>query len=266
MVFKLIASDLDGTLLNKACQITERTKNAIRQAQARGVIFTLATGRMYRSARPFAQELEIDVPLITYEGALVKTSQTKKVLYYRPLAAALAKEIVAIGEENDLNINVYINDELYVSRVTEEIRKYCRVVQVPYIQVEDWSLVLEREPTKVLFMGEGEKLDQLWGKTREYFGDQVYITKSGLSFLEFTHPQATKGHGLKFLAREFGIKKEEIMAFGDNFNDLELLRAAGLGVAMANAREELKQVADYVTGSNEEDGVAEAIEKFVLVD
>ncbi|HHT62691.1 MAG: Cof-type HAD-IIB family hydrolase [Bacillota bacterium] len=264
MTIKLIASDLDGTLLNERCMISQRTKEAIRRLKEKGIIFTFATGRMYRSALHFALELEMDVPLITYEGALVKTSATKQVIYHRPLPGELAKKVVDIGEENRLNINVYLDDELYVHRVTEEIRDYCRVVQVPYNHVENWSSLLDRDPTKVLFMGEAEKLDYLWVQLKEEFGDQVYITKSSPHFLEFTHPRATKGYGIKVLAQEFGIKKEEIMAFGDNLNDLELLKAAGFGVAMGNAREELKQVADYVTGYNYEDGVAAAIEKFVL--
>ncbi|MGI6685733.1 MAG: Cof-type HAD-IIB family hydrolase [Bacillota bacterium] len=266
MSFKLIASDLDGTLLNEHSQISPRTREAIYRAKDKGIIFTLATGRMYRSALPFASELEIDVPLITYEGALVKTSQTKEVLYHRPLPAELAKEIVVIGEENNLNINVYLDDKLYTHRETPEIQDYSRLVQVPYIKVENWASVLKEDPTKVIFMGEGDKLDDLWAQTKERFGKRVYITKSSPHFLEFTHPQATKGEGIKFLAERLGIKKEEILAFGDNFNDIELLRNAGLGVAMGNAREELKKVADYVTDCNYEDGVAKAIEKFVLAD
>lgn len=264
MTFKLIASDLDGTLLNDKCLISQRTKEVVHRARAKGVIFTLATGRMYRSALPFALELEIDVPLITYQGALVKTSMTKEVLYHRPLPVELAKEIITIGEKGKFNINVYLDDELYIHQETAAIRDYCRVARVPYKVVENLSFFLERDPTKVLFIGEEEQLVSLWGELHKKFGNEVYITKSSPHFLEFTHPQATKGHGIRTIAQGLGIKKEEIMAFGDNFNDLELLRSAGFAVAMGNAREELKQEADFIAESNNEDGVAAAIEKFVL--
>ncbi|MEL7565982.1 MAG: Cof-type HAD-IIB family hydrolase [Dehalobacterium sp.] len=265
MTVKLIASDLDGTLLNDKCLISDRTKEAVRRARAKGVVFTLATGRMYRSALSFALELGIDVPLITYQGALVKTSMTKEVLYHRPLPVKLAKEIISIGEKEQYNINVYLDDELYIHRETEAIRDYCRVARVPFTVVENLSLFLDREPTKVLFIGEEEEqLVGLWGELNKRYGNEVYITKSSAHFLEFTHPQATKGHGISTVAQGLGIRKEEIMAFGDSFNDMELLRSAGFAVAMGNARDELKREADFITGTNNEDGVASAIEKFVL--
>lgn len=264
MAYKLIASDLDGTLLNNDSLISRRTREAIKDAQARGVIFTLATGRMYRSAIPFALELDLDTPLITYEGALVKTAKSKEVIYHRPLHVELAQEIISFGSRQNINMNVYLDDELFTHRETKEIREYSRVIQVPYTQVNNWQATLKEDPNKVLYMGEPELLDYLWEETKERFGKEVYITKSGPYFLEFTHLEATKGNGVRALAESLGIKKEEIMAFGDNFNDIELLKAAGMAVAMENGREELKKIATYVTGENHEDGVAQAIEKFVL--
>lgn len=264
MTIKLIASDLDGTLLNNQREISSRTKEAILRAREMGVVFTLATGRMYRSALPFALELGIDVPLITYQGALVKTSMSKEVIYHRPLPVELAKEIISIGEKEKYNINVYLNDEIYIHRETETIKDYCRAVKVPYTVVDDLSLFLDQDPTKVLFIGEEEPLVNLWGILNKKFENQAYITKSSPHFLEFTHPKANKGEGIFAIAQGLGIKKEEIMAFGDNFNDIELLGAAGIAVAMGNAREELKEKADYITGTNDQDGVAEGIEKFVL--
>jgi Cof subfamily protein (haloacid dehalogenase superfamily) len=264
MTIKLIASDLDGTLLNENCRISKRTKEAIKCAEKKGVLFTFATGRMYRSALPFAEELGLDLPLITYEGALVKTSRTKEVISHRPLDMDLAKEVITIGDKRNFSINVYVDDEIYVHRETEAVRDYCRVVRVPYTKVDHLQSFLEKSPTKVLYIGAEEELVRLWGELEEEFGDQVYITKSTPHFLEFTHPQATKGDGIQVLSQMLNIKKEEIMAFGDNFNDLPLLGSAGLAVAMENGREELKKEADYVTASNREDGVAQAIEKFVL--
>ncbi|ATW25911.1 Cof-type HAD-IIB family hydrolase [Candidatus Formimonas warabiya] len=264
MNYKLIAVDLDDTLLDDRCRISPRSKDVIQQAQAKGVQVTLATGRMYRSALPFALDLHIDVPLITYQGSLVKTSVTKEILYHRTVPAELAKEVVALGEREDLSINVYLDDDLYVHKITSEVRTYCRLARVPYQEVGNLSSILDRDPTKLLFIGAAEKLDHLWIKVKKIFGDRLYITKSKPQYLEFTHPQGTKGHGLSAVARHLGVQKEEIIAFGDSFNDLELFRNAGFAVAMANARDEIKKEAHYVTGSNNEEGVARAIEKFVL--
>ncbi|MCR6545360.1 Cof-type HAD-IIB family hydrolase [Dehalobacterium formicoaceticum] len=264
MTIKLIASDLDGTLLDEHGGISERTKEAIRRAEKKGVLFTFATGRMYRSALPFAQELNLDLPLITYEGALIKTSHTQEVIRHRPLPVDLAKEIITIGDQEHLSVNVYVDDEIYVHRETEAVQDYSRMVRVPYTKVDHLQSFLEQPPTKVIYIGEEERLLRLWGELKEQFGDQAYITKSTPHFLEFTHPQATKGNGIQVLSQILNIKQEEIMAFGDNFNDLSLLSSAGLAVAMENGREELKKEADFVTSSNREDGVAQAIEQFVL--
>lgn len=265
MDFKLIAIDLDDTLLNDHCLITPRTKNTIKKAKEKGVHVTLATGRMYRSALPFALDLEIEVPLITYQGALVKTSVTKEVLHHRPVPVELAKKVIQIGEEENLSINIYLDDDLYVHKITEGVKAYCQLAQVPYTEVDNLRMILDKDPTKVLFIGEEKKLDNLWSHVKKIFGKDLYITKSKPNYLEFTHPQATKGDGLIAVAKHLQVKKEEVIAFGDSFNDLELFNHAGFSVAMMNAREEVKKEADYVTLSNNEDGVAEAIEKFLLI-
>jgi len=262
--YRLIATDLDDTLLNNEEAVTPRTREVIRQAQMMGVQVTLATGRMYRSARPYALDLGIDLPLITYQGALVKTSGSGEVLSHHTVPLELAREVIDDGVRCGLTVNLYVDDQLYVSQLTEEARRYARKVRVAAEVVGDLRHFLQAEPTKLLFIGGEEELDLLWRQEEEKFGQQLFITKSKPHFLEFTHPQATKGWGLAIVAQRLGIRREEIIAFGDSFNDLDLLRGAGFGVAMGNARPELKAAADYVTDTNEADGVAAAIEKFVL--
>ncbi|MDD2496953.1 MAG: Cof-type HAD-IIB family hydrolase [Desulfitobacteriaceae bacterium] len=262
--FKLIASDLDDTLLDSRGIISPRTKAAIKKAREKGVYVTLATGRMYRSAVCFAEELEIDVPLITYQGALVKTSTTREVMYHRPVPLELARQVIAHGEEKGLTVNLYVEDSLFVKELTPEAARYARVARVPIEAVGDLQKFLDQEPTKVLLIGNEKILEPFWTEEKEKFGESLYITKSKPYFLEYTHPQATKEEGLMAVARHLGVAREEIIAFGDNYNDIDLLRYAGFGVAMSNAPEQVKKEADYVTGSNIDEGVAEAIEKFVL--
>jgi len=262
--YRLIATDLDDTLLNNEEAVTPRTREAVRQAQAMGVQVTLATGRMYRSALPFAREMGIDLPLITYQGALVKTSGSGEVLTHHTVPLELAREVIADGVRCGLTVNLYVDDRLYVSQLTPAARRYAQKVRVEAEVVGDLQRFLRVEPTKLLFIGGEEELDLLWQQEQGKFGQQLFITKSKPHFLEFTHPQATKGWGLATVAEHLGIRREEIIAFGDSFNDLALLRGAGFAVAMGNARPELKEVADYVTDTNEADGVAAAIEKFIL--
>lgn len=265
MKIRLIATDLDDTLLDHQCCISPRAREAFRRAQEKDIYVTIATGRMYRSALPFALELGIDVPLITYQGALVKTSVTQEVLYHRPVPGNLAGEVIRAGEKEGLTVNLYVNDRLYVNNDTPAARAYAGMARVPMTPVKDLlSFLNHDDPTKILMIGDEKKLDDLWIQMEEKFGDTLYITKSKPQFLEFTHPQATKGQGLMAVADLLGIKKEEILALGDSYNDLELFRHAGFAVAMDNARDDIKREADYVTCSNNDDGVAEAIEKLVL--
>ena len=264
MKYRLIATDLDDTLLDENCRISPRTKEALRLAQAQGAYVTIATGRMYQSALVYAEELGLDLPLITYQGALVKTSVSKEVIYHRTIPLDLAHQVIEHGMANHLTVNLYLHDQLYVSQLTTAAQHYSHVVRVRAQAVGDLQRFMEEEPTKLLFIGEEKAMDLLWQQEKQIFGDRLYITKSKPKFLEFTHPQATKGYGLATVAEHLGVAKSEIIAFGDSYNDLDLLRGAGLAVAMGNARDELKKEADYITASNVEDGVAAAIEKFVL--
>lgn len=264
MKYKLVAVDLDDTLLSPDLKITERVKKATAAARASGVHFTISTGRMFCSAVPFARELDIDIPLITYQGALVKNSLSGEVLLYRPLPLACAREIIARVHRLGYHLNGYLDDRLLVERDTPEGRRYAAFSGVEAEVVGDFLEFFDRDPIKVLAISEEPLLDRLSSELGPLYKGKVHIAKSKPHFLEFSHPRATKGDALEFLARRFGIKREEIIAVGDSYNDLEMLEYAGLGVAVANAREEVKKKAGYVTEASYSDGVVEVLEKFVL--
>lgn len=261
---KLIAVDLDDTLLTGELKVSPRVKAVLRQARVKGVQVTLATGRMYASALPYAEELGIDVPLITYQGALVKSSRSGEVIIYRPLPLVHAREIIGRVRQLGYHINAYVDDRLIVERMSDEGLAYARLSKVELQRVPDLVAFLAQDPTKLVIIAEEEQLDALQGEMTDRYGDRVHVTKSKPQFLEFSHPLATKGRALADLAARLGIKREEVMAIGDSYNDLEMIAFAGIGVVMGNAREEIKARADYITSSNDEDGVAEAVEKFVL--
>ena len=264
---KLVAVDLDDTLLSRDLQITGRVKEAVSAVRAAGVHFTISTGRMYLSAAKFARELGLDIPLITYQGALVKNAYSGQVFVYRPLPLVYAREIITRVHQLGDHLNGYLGDErLLVERDTPEGRRYAAFVNMKVEVVGDFLNYFDRDPVKLLAIAEEPQLDRLSKELLPLYAGKVHISKSKPHFLEFSHPRATKGDALAYLAGLFGIKREEIMAVGDSYNDLEMLEYAGLGVVVANAREEIKKRADYVTSASHGDGVVEALEKFVLGD
>lgn len=262
--YKLIAADLDDTFLDDNLEISSRNREAFRLAREKGLTVTIATGRMFRSALPIARSLGIDGPIITYQGALVKNVSDGEILTHRPVPLKDAKRVLAEGYKAGIHMNVYINDSLYVDKITEESQGYAEQSGVDPIPVGNLIEFLAEEPTKILYIAKPDLLDRLQRELTDQFGESLYITKSKPYYLEFMHPHATKMHALQQLAHKLGILPEEIIAFGDSYNDIEMIEYAGLGVAMANAPEEIKVKAKMVTTSNNDDGVARVIEEFVL--
>ena len=262
--YRMLAIDLDDTLLNDKLQISQRNKEYIRRAKEAGVHVTLATGRMYCSALPYAQELNINLPLITYQGALVKEAGSGEVLLHRPVPLELAREAMAWVKKLGYHINLYMDDKLYVEKMTPEAETYMRISGITAHPVGDLVAFMQEAPTKVLFVGEVRELDQLELAMRQHFASSLHICKSKPHFLEISHPEATKGHALDTLARRSGLTAEQVIAIGDAPNDLEMIEYAGLGAVMGNASPEVKEKANYVASSNEEDGVAQVIAKFIF--
>ncbi|MEW6663012.1 MAG: Cof-type HAD-IIB family hydrolase [Bacillota bacterium] len=260
---RLVALDLDGTVLREDLQVSERTKEVVRAVRRQGVSVAICTGRMFATALPYAQELGLDLPLITYQGALVK-SLNGEVLYRREVPLELARQVVLEARANGFAANMYMDDLLHVEYLTPQGEKYIKKLGIPFRKVDDLLSLLGKNPTKLLVLNEEEKIDafaQLW---REKYGDSLYVTKSLTTYLEFLHPEATKGRGLAALADYLGIPREQVMAVGDSWNDLEMFKYAGLSVAMGNGPADVRAMADYVTKSNDDDGVALAMERFIL--
>ena len=260
---KLIAIDLDETLLRTDLTISKRAKSAIFSACRKGISVTLATGRMFAAALPFAQELKLNLPLITYQGALVKYADGRLV-YHKPLSQQIARELVGFILPYGYHLNVYMNDELYMDKDSPEGRRYITTSKVPVHLEENLVDNITVDPSKLLIIAEEERLDALASDVRNAFGDIVNITKSSRYFLEIGHPEATKGLALSSLADSLGISADEVMAIGDSWNDLDMIAYAGFSVAMENAVPEIKKIARYVTRKNDDDGVAEAIERWAL--
>ncbi|MEF2967041.1 Cof-type HAD-IIB family hydrolase [Paenibacillus sp. M1] len=263
-MYKLVAIDIDDTLINDDKEVTPATQKALEQAVAKGAVVTLATGRAYASAQAVARQTGLNVPIITYQGALVKNLLDEQVLYERYVPKDAARKLFEYCIEHNLHLQTYIDDKLYAREENQKIIDYTILNKTKYYIEPDFSKLVEQPTPKMLIIDEPDYLDEIAPVLRELLGEGVHITKSKPHFLEIMHHEGTKGHALKFLAAHFGCDLSETIAIGDSWNDHEMLEAAGLGVAMGNAIPALKEIADYVTVSNNEDGVKQVIDKFVL--
>lgn len=266
MSIRLVAMDMDDTILRDDWTISERVVKAVQQAQKQGVHVTFATGRMPASTRPYVEQLGLDVPLITYNGAMIQEVLSGEVLYRSVIPVETARDIVHWLLPQDIHFHIYIKDQVFVEKMNDWSRGYARATGVPVEETNLTELLAKEQEgiEKILLFGEPEGLEDWAQKIRLKYEGKVRSTKSKPHFLELIHPSVSKGVALAALAKRLGVKQEDVMAVGDSLNDIEMIRYAGLGVAMGNARREVKEIADVVTASNQEDGVAQAIEKYVL--
>ena len=269
---QLLAVDIDGTIAGESNDIRERVKQAIFAAQAQGIKVVVATGRMYRSALRFHQTLGSSLPLICYQGAWIQDPATGKILSHLPVAKEKTIALLDYFEQpalrSLLSVHFYINDQLYVREITGATQIYAERSEIQPIAVGDLRSVLDTEPTKILALcDDPEAIANLLSNLRQiYTPAELYLTTSVATFFEAANPLVSKGAALRYLAEEvLGLQSANVMAIGDNFNDLEMLSYAGIGIAMGNAPDQVKAIAQWVAPTVEEDGVAAAIEKFVLL-
>lgn len=269
MTIRLLALDLDGTLFGDDLVIVDRLRSAIKAAQDKGVVVTIATGRMFRSARQVARDLDIAEPLICYQGALIQHSATGDVLYHKTVPLEISKEIIRETTERGLHLNVYLNDDLYVDQVTPEARYYSQInMDLPITEVGDLGEWLDKqggaEPTKLVIVTNPDTTDATLELFSKMFGDRLQVTKSHPRFTEFTNKECSKGRAMEYLAGKYGITRDEVMAIGDGLNDEDMIAWAGYGVAMGTSPQSVRDAARVVTGSLSEVGAAQVIERYIL--
>ncbi len=223
----------------------------------------LATGRMFRSALPYARAAGIEAPLVCYQGAAVVDPLTGEWLLHEPIPLELAREAIGAVEEEGFGLNCYVDDELYVAELTEHARAYADFQSLPITEVGPLLAWLERPPTKLVVVEDPAKLDALRPGLVERFAERLFIAKSLPYFLELASPRISKGSGLAFVADHLGFRASETVAFGDGENDLELLVWAGYAVCVENGHELLKARADLICPGPREEGVAQVLEAFL---
>ena len=258
------ATDIDGTILTWSFEFSPKVKQCIKALNESGIKVVLVTGRMHCATTNIAKELGLTTPIVSYQGGLIK-DETGRTLYQKDLPKDYAIKVIDWARKNNIHLNLYLDDKLYVEQDNEIVKEYTdgrfidyKVCSFDSLKIENVNKLLAidlKNPDKVT--GWVEELSERY--------PELYIVKSTPYFCEVGNKEAKKSTGVEFLANMWGIKKEEILAIGDQNNDIELLKAGGIKVAMGNASEELKEYADYITDTVENDGFAKAIEKFVTL-
>lgn len=269
MNYKLIALDLDGTLKNTKNKITSKTKEALIKAQKNGVKIVLASGRPTPGLRHEAKELELDKfggYLLSFNGAHVSDYKTKETIYEQTLTIEEAKKAYDRAKEYNLACMTYENN-IVVTEDDEDdyVKVEGNINDIAIVKVENWKKNLKNPIHKVLLTGKPEFVASIIDEFKEPFGDSLSIYRSAPFFIEIMAEGIDKAASLDRLAKSLGIKQEEVMAFGDGYNDLSMIEYAGMGVAMNNAVDGVKARANYITLSNDEDGIAYALDKFLEV-
>jgi Cof subfamily protein (haloacid dehalogenase superfamily) len=223
----------------------------------------VVTGRMFRSVLPFVREAGIDDPVICYQGALVADPVTREFLRHVPIPRERALEAIDAVVHAGFHINAYVDDELYVAAATPEAHAYADLNRIDMHVVGDLRVWLKDDPTKLVAVGDPTALDELEAELKPRFAGRLFVSKSLPHFLEFAHPDVSKGSGLQFVADLLGFTPAETVACGDGENDRELLDWAGFGVAVANAHPEILARADLVVPSVNEEGVATLLEAYL---
>lgn len=272
-MIKLIAIDLDGTLLNKDKRISQENKVALKMAMEKGVKVVVCSGRIFSGARVFAMDVGANGPMIACNGAIIKDLQTEEVIYSSTMVHEDCIQLIDLCHQENVYFHVYVGETMFTEKLgfsslfywqrnqelPEEDRIDIRVVKDLKEELQTGSIPAFKF---VLVSDDPEQLQRIRALIGEIKG--VQVTSSFRDNLEIINAGVGKGHALKLLAERLGIKQEEVMAIGDNENDESMLQYAGLSVAMENAEDYIKDMADFITLSNEEHGVAYAVKKFVL--
>jgi len=267
-MYKLVALDMDGTLLREDKTISDRTKKAIKDARDIGTTVVLATGRPIEGVKKVLEELDMLTDkdyVLSYNGALVQKTSDKKVISKVALTGKDAHYLYELSKKLGVNMHAFSEK---LGLVTPKMSKYTEIeanINGINASVIDMNTIHEDDVIiKIMMIDEPEILGAAFDNLPKEVFEKYTVVRSTPYFLEFLNKDANKGVGVELLAKHLGIKQDEIITMGDAGNDIHMIEYAGLGIAMGNAFDEIKEIANYITDTNENDGVAKAIEKFVL--
>ncbi|MFY9497517.1 MAG: Cof-type HAD-IIB family hydrolase [Tepidanaerobacteraceae bacterium] len=267
--YKLIVLDLDGTLLDSNKEITDKDRKAIDLLKNMGILVTIATGRHPSNSSKYVYELGITIPIIACNGALIRDVRNGTTLRMKEVDSDVALKVINYCKQKQLDFLVYTSDAIYYSDNSERIKaiqayndSVSQELRVPLYRMK--SLDISQQSIIKILVRSNEY--QVFEKLEEHVkkDGRLTIVKSESDLIDIMTKGVSKGDGLEFLAKHLDIDLRYTVAFGDNHNDMSMLEVAGLSIAMGNAEEELKEIADYITVSNDESGVSHAVYKYIL--
>lgn len=262
---RLLALDLDGTLIGRDLVISPRVRASVARMQSCGVAGCIVTGRMYGAAVPFARQLGFTAPLVCYQGATIIDPQTDTVLRERPLPVQTVADIIDLAERDGVHLQLYRNDEYYCETANRFSALYASLAGIEPVIVDSLREAFAFSPaTKAVIICDPPDAALYVERITSTLGSRAYVTRSYPEFVEVLNPAVDKGEALRYVAHHLDVAMGDVIAIGDSWNDAPLLQAAGFGVAMGSAPPELRAVSQAVVADVAGDGVAEAIDRYVL--
>ena len=258
-MIKLVATDIDGTILIPEGEFRRPVVDCIKKLSNAGIKVVLVTGRMNSAAKLIAKDVGLHTPVISYQGGLIM--QDDKILYEKCLSESQCERILDWAKQEKIHINLYNEDCLYSEKDCYEVQRYCKNLHTVF-KVKEFDKIKKTRINKLLAIDyeNPQRINKYEKELQRVFPD-INIVKSTPYFLEFSNLEATKAHAVSFLQNYWNIKKEETLSIGDQNNDITLLKAGGIKIAMGNATEELKSIADEITDNVYNDGFVKAIDK-----
>lgn len=269
MNYKMIVLDLDDTLLQDDGTISAGNKQALMAAQEAGVKVVLASGRPTYAMRALAEELELErfgSYILSFNGAKIINWKTQEEPFSSTLTPQMAHTLYEMSVEEGVSALTYVGDEIITASANEYTNIESDITGMKIVEVSSFVEAVQVPVVKVLMVADPERLVEVEKKLKVKMAGQLNVMRSKPFFLEFTEDGVNKGTSLNHLIQQLGIERSEVIAMGDGYNDAAMIEFAGLGVAMGNAPDEIKQLADYVTDTNMNDGVAKVVEEFILKD
>ena len=268
--YKMIVLDLDGTLTNRNKEITPKTKETLMKAQEQGKIVVLASGRPTYGVMPLAEELHLEDYggyILSFNGGIIMNCKTKEVVFSRQIPAEANGKIIDLAQEHNVSILTYENRTLLTNCPEDQyvqLESRINILKIISMTTEKLKEHLTFSVPKFLMTDDGDYLAMVEPKVKAALGKNFSVYRSDPFFLEILPKGIDKAQSLERLLDVIGVKREEMIACGDGYNDLTMVQYAGLGVAMGNGVLPVRKAADYITLTNEEDGVAHVVEKFML--
>ena len=271
----MICIDMDGTLLNSHHEVSARNKEAIKRAIEKGVVVAITTGRIFRSAKIYADLLGIKTPIVASNGGFIKEQDKDEVIYKSALTYNELKKIDSVIKKYDLNVYYNLYDGIILEKTLDENHAYKQANKRAKSEEDKITIRENVDIDKAFKEHEGDVLKAICIENENVEGlnrakeelkaiEGLEVVSSWSNNFEVMPKGTCKWSGIKQLAKILGIKEEEVICIGDSENDLSMIQNAGFGIAMGNGRDDVKAAAKYITDDNEHDGVGKAIEKIVL--